>query len=133
MIPETDQKTQALTIPLFLSFSINVKFELIVRNIVLLQIYLMYTNIIIKIKISSNRMSFKRKGSTRRVYVPNKMDQTRAQGILGFTSNRWMDTTNDADPKEALDKALAAQMQKVSAKKGAPKEKVQIQVQTIES
>jgi hypothetical protein len=38
-------------------------------------------------------MSFKRKASTkaaakRTVYNPNKMDTTRAQGILGFTSAR---------------------------------------------
>ncbi len=68
-------------------------------------------------------MSFKRKGSTRRVYNPNKMDTTRAQGILGFTSNRWMDTSAGGDPKEVLDQALAAQMQKAAMKK-VPKEKV---------
>ena len=51
------------------------------------------------------------------------MDTTRAQGILGFTSNRWMDTSAGGDPKDVLDKALAAQMQKLSTKKGT-KDKV---------
>ena len=64
-------------------------------------------------------MSFKRKGSRRGAYNPNKMDTTRAQGILGFSSNRWMDTTAGSDPKKNLDKALDDQMQKLTLRKAA--------------
>ena len=46
-----------------------------------------------------------------------KMDPTRAQGLLGFSSSRWMDPNAGLDPKSALDKALFDQMQKIQAKK----------------
>ena len=64
-------------------------------------------------------MSFKRKGSRRISYNPSKMDVTRAQSLLGFTSNRWMDASGGADPKGVLDKALEDQMQKLSLKRTA--------------
>jgi hypothetical protein len=53
------------------------------------------------------------------------MDPTRAQGLLGFSSSRWMDPNATIDPKTALDKALFDQMQKVQSKKRqSAKEKV---------
>ena len=72
-------------------------------------------------------MSFKRKGSRRISYTANKMDSSRAQGLLGFSNNRWMDVNAGTDPKTVLDKALADQMQKLSLKRNAKstgKEKV---------
>ena len=66
-------------------------------------------------------MSFKRKGSRRISYNPSKMDVTRAQSLLGFTSNRWMDASSGASPKGVLDKALEDQMQKLSLKRTAGK------------
>ena len=45
------------------------------------------------------------------------MDPTRAQGLLGFSSSRWMDPNAGLDPKSALDKALFEQMHKIQAKK----------------
>jgi len=72
------------------------------------------------------RMSFKRKGSRRNTFVPGKMDTARAQSLLGFTSNRWMDATAGNDPKVLLDQALDAQMQKATQRKAmkSAKEKV---------
>ena len=53
------------------------------------------------------------------------MDPTRAQGLLGFSSSRWMDPNAGMDPKTALDKALFDQMQKIQSKKRqSAKEKV---------
>ena len=55
------------------------------------------------------------------------MDSSRAQGLLGFSNNRWMDVNAGTDPKTVLDKALADQMQKLSLKRSAKstgKEKV---------
>jgi hypothetical protein len=71
-------------------------------------------------------MSFKRKGSRRSGYNPNKMDVTRAQSILGFTSNRWMDASGGGNPKMVLDSALELQMQKLTQRKAVKitKEKV---------
>ncbi len=46
-----------------------------------------------------------------------KMDMSRAQCILGFTSSRWMDSSGGNDPKAALDKALFEQMKNVEKKK----------------
>jgi hypothetical protein len=66
-------------------------------------------------------MSFKRKATRRVAYDPNKMDITRAQGILGFTSNRWMDASSGVNPKQALDKALEERMQKLAQKQSAKK------------
>ncbi len=55
-----------------------------------------------------------------------KMDPTRAQGLLGFSSSRWMDPNTGMDPKDALDRALFDQMQKIQTKKRqTAKEKVQ--------
>ena len=45
------------------------------------------------------------------------MDPTRAQGLLGFSSSRWMDPNAGVEPKDALDKALFEQMNKIQAKK----------------
>jgi len=47
----------------------------------------------------------------------HKMDMSRAQCILGFTSSRWMDSSGGNDPKAALDKALFEQMKNVEKKK----------------
>ena len=73
-------------------------------------------------------MSFKRKGSRRGGFTPGKMDTARAQSLLGFTSNRWMDNSTGNDPKSALDKALNDQTLKItqrrSASKSATKDKV---------
>ena len=46
-----------------------------------------------------------------------KMDPTRAQGLLGFSSSRWMDPTAGVEPKDALDRALFEQMNRIQAKK----------------
>ena len=61
-----------------------------------------------------------------------KMDPTRAQGILGFSSSRWMDPNTGMDPKDALDRALFDQMQRIQSKKRqTAKEKVYENVRTI--
>jgi hypothetical protein len=79
-------------------------------------------------------MSFKRKGSRRSTFVPGKMDTAKAQSLLGFTSNRWMDASTGTDPKILLDQALDAQMQKATQRKAmkSAKEKVRFGAMAIQ-
>jgi len=48
-----------------------------------------------------------------------KMDTAKAMSLMGFTSTRWMDTSNGQDPKEALDKALFQQTHNLGMKKSS--------------
>ena len=45
------------------------------------------------------------------------MDLAKAMGVLGFTSNRWLDLSSGLTPKQELDKAHFSKMMDIMKKK----------------